>query len=234
MKNFSIVIPAFNEELNIANLVSEIVNSLKNYTFDYELIIVNDASEDNTSNTILDLIKTVSIKIILIENKKNKGQSYSIKKGIEESKYDTIVTIDGDGQNNPADIAKLIQIYFADEDIYLVGGLRIKRMDNLLKIISSRLANFVRKLILKDNCDDTGCSLKVFDKDTFLSFPYFDGIHRFLPALFNGFNKKIFFIPVDHRKRLYGNSKYGTFVRLVRGITDILKVLKIINNYKKK
>ena len=123
--------------------------------------------------------------------------------------------------------------FFSNNDISLVGGIRLKRKDNYVKIISSILANYVRNFILKDNCTDTGCSLKVFDKHIFESFPFFDGIHRFLPALFSGYGKKTFFLNVDHRNRLYGYSKYGTVSRLIRGIRDIIKVVRIINNYKK-
>ena len=114
----------------------------------------------------------------------------------------------------------------------MVGGIRKKRKDNLLKIFSSRIANIIRKLILNDNCDDTGCSLKVFDKNVFMLFPFFDGMHRFLPALFIGHSKKTFFTNVDHRKRIYGKSKYGTFKRLFGGIRDIIKVKKILRNKK--
>ena len=233
MKNFSIVIPIFNEELNISNLVKEIYSSLKTLHVDYEVIFINDASQDNSRHKILELISKMNMEIKLIENKFNKGQSYSLSKGIQQSKFNTIVTIDGDCQNNPADIPKLLKIYFEKDDIYLVGGIRKMRKDNFIKIFSSKIANNVRKFILNDNCDDTGCSLKVFDKTTFLSFPFFTGIHRFLPALFIGFSKKTFFINVDHRKRLYGKSKYGTVNRLIIGITDLLKVIKIIKNFKK-
>ena len=99
--------------------------------------------------------------------------------------------------------------------------------------MSSRLANFIRKLILNDNCDDTGCSLKIFDRKTFLKIPFFDGLHRFLPALFSGLGKKTLFINVDHRSRVYGVSKYATIDRLLRGIRDLIKVKKILKDLKK-
>ena len=123
-------------------------------------------------------------------------------------------------------------MYILNNDIQLVGGIRINRQDNTIKIISSKIANYIRKMILKDNCKDTGCSLKVFNKKIFLTFPYFDGIHRFLPALFIGFGYKTFFIDVNHRKRKYGVSKYGTINRLFKGIRDLYKVKKIIKNNK--
>jgi len=222
---FSIVIPVFDEAQNIEALVDEIFNSLKDYN-DFEVILVNDSSNDNTIELVCALKKKFNI--ILINNSKNKGQSFCIHKGILESKKNTIVTIDGDGQNNPLDIPKLLEIYFSNEEISLVGGIRIKRKDNLIKIISSKIANTIRSKILKDGCEDTGCSLKVFDKNIFLQFPFFHGIHRFLPALFNGYGYKTFFTVVDHRPRVKGYSKYRTLDRLYRGIIDIIKVKKII------
>ena len=231
MPNFSIVIPLYNESTNIEKLVPEIFHSLTKYQ-KYELILINDGSNDNTLEVIEKIKKKYSL--ILINNETNKGQSYSIWNGIINSNYNTIVTIDGDGQNNPNDIPKLLEIYFSKKIFALVGGIRKKRKDSLLKIISSKIANKVRSLILNDDCIDTGCSLKVFDKDIFLLFPFFDGLHRFLPALFKGYGMNIFFVDVDHRPRISGISKYGTLDRLYKGIIDIIRVKKIIRIYRLK
>ena len=227
---FSIVIPVFNEEDNLVSLIREIKTSLIHYE-EFELIFVNDFSSDNTLR-ILDKEKT-KFNFKILNNNTNLGQSYSTLLGVKNSKYNTIVTLDGDGQNNPNDIPKLIEYYNENKNFFLVGGIRIRRRDNIVKIISSRIANFVRSKFLKDGCIDTGCSLKVFDKNVFLNFEYFDGIHRFLPALFNGFGYKTAFLNVDHRKREYGKSKYGTLLRLLNGIRDMIKVKKIINKNKK-
>jgi len=227
---FSIVVPIYNEAQNIESLINEIYKSLKDYN-NFELILVNDNSKDNTVS-IVNSLKN-KFKIILINNNTNKGQSFSIYKGIMESNNSTIVTLDGDGQNNPADIPLLLEKYFSDDEVFLVGGIRRKRKDNFIKIISSVIANRIRSKIFNDGCEDTGCSLKVFDKSVFLKFPFFNGIHRFLPALFTGYGYKTFFMKVDHRSRLRGNSNYGTIDRLYRGIIDILKVKKIINKQKK-
>jgi len=226
---FSIVIPVFNEENNITTLIKEIKLSLKSYN-EYELIIVNDFSTDNTLR-VLEKEKT-NFNFKIINNESNLGQSFSILKGIKNSNYNTIITLDGDGQNNPIDIPILLEFYNKTKDASLVGGIRHKRRDNIIKIISSRLANFIRSNFLNDNCKDTGCSLKVFDKNIFLNFEYFDGIHRFIPALFKGFGYNTYFLNVDHRKRKYGTSKYGTFLRLVNGIRDMIKVKKMINKNK--
>ena len=104
----------------------------------------------------------------------------------------------------------------------------MNRKDNLIKVLSSKVANYIRQLLLNDGCLDTGCSLKVFKKDIFLSFPYFDGMHRFLPALFKGYGHNTIFIEVNHRKRKYGISKYGTMNRLFKGIRDIIRIKKIL------
>tara|TARA_A100001015_G_scaffold321384_1_gene451845 strand:+ start:87 stop:767 length:681 start_codon:yes stop_codon:yes gene_type:complete len=225
---FSIVIPLYNEEENIIPLINEIFLALKEYD-SYEIILVDDFSNDQT----LKLISNKNNKLLkILQNKKRKGQSYSIYKGVKTSQFDTIITLDGDGQNNPKDIPKLLNIFDQNHKIELVGGLRVKRKDNLIKVISSKIANKIRLIILKDKCKDTGCSLKVFNKNVFLSFQYFDGMHRFLPALFNGFGYETFFVDVEHRPRLHGKSKYGTLLRLIAGIKDIIKVKKMIKSNK--
>lgn len=227
-KQFSIIVPAFNEFYNLKKLYEEIVNSLDGYNF--EIIFIDDCSTDKS----LDLLKTLSKndKIVkILSNKSNSGQSYSIFKGVKNSSHDIIVTIDADLQNDPKDIVKLLNIYLKNK-YELIGGIRTKRNDSVVKILSSRIANYVRSSILKDKCSDTGCSLKVFNKKIFLNFPYFDGIHRFLPALFSGFGHKTYFIEVNHRKRMAGKSKYGVSNRLFRGIKDMLYVKKIINQNK--
>jgi dolichol-phosphate mannosyltransferase len=220
----SIVIPLYNESKNISELISEIQDNLKKY-YDYEIILINDASTDDTLHTI-SMIKDKKIKIL--NNIKNQGQSFSIRYGVKESIHQIIITLDGDGQNDPGDILKLLEYYLEHNNVKLVGGIRKKRQDNLIKIISSKIANYIRSRIFNDGCMDTGCSLKVFDKNIFLSFPFFDGIHRFLPALFRGFGYETKFISVNHRSRKFGISNYGTANRLIRGIRDIIKVKKIL------
>lgn len=229
---FSIVIPFFNEEKNINTLIDEIIKNLSNQNFTYEIIAVDDCSTDDTNKVLQKITHNSKLEISIIKNISNLGQSKSILNGVKASKYNAIVTLDGDGQNNPADIPKLVNSYFKLKKYSLIGGIRAKRKDSFLKRISSRIANNVRSVILNDNCSDTGCSLKIFDKNIFLSFPFFDGIHRFLPALFTGYKQKTMFINVDHRPRRFGYSKYGTIKRLIKGIIDIYRVIKIIKNIK--
>ena len=222
---FSIIIPVFNEEENIGNLIQDIYSFLRSSDYIYEVIVVNDASKDSTYKTLVGLNKKYPI--IIISNQQNMGQSFSIWTGINNSKYDTIVTIDGDGQNNPKDIIKLLHFY-KKENYKLVSGIRKKRKDGLAKRYSSLIANSVRSFILKDDCKDTGCSLKIFDKNIFLKIPFFKGMHRFIPAFFLAFGCKALYIDVDHRERKYGKSKYGTIDRLVVGIMDLIKVFSMI------
>tara|TARA_B100001250_G_C19803546_1_gene792218 strand:+ start:1273 stop:1965 length:693 start_codon:yes stop_codon:yes gene_type:complete len=225
---FSIVIPLYNEEDNIELLIKEINEALFNLESLFEIILVDDGSEDNT----IKIIKSInSNNLIIVQNSKNYGQSYSLREGIKRANNNIIVVLDGDMQNNPHDISALIDLYKTGS-FHLIGGIRRKRRDNFIKIFSSYIANKIRMFILKDDCIDTGCSLKVFDKNIFLKFPYFDGLHRFLPALFKGYGYKTSFVEVDHRKRYRGSSKYGTLSRLFWGVRDIFKVIKIINKNK--
>ena len=228
MDGFSIVIPIYNEEGNIDKLLNEIDNQ-KDLKFIYEFICVNDASSDKS----LEVIKQLKLKtkITFFSHQDNLGQSRALLTGIENSNYNNIITIDGDGQNDPKDINKLLEEYIKS-NVCLVSGIRENRKDSYLKIISSIIANKFRSYILKDGCKDIGCGLKIFKKNIFLSFPYFNGIHRFLPSLFIGFGYKVKYMPVSHRPRLSGTSKYGTIDRLFKGIRDIIKVKTIINSNK--
>ena len=228
MNNFSIIIPAYNEEEALPNLLDEIYNI--NFDKVFEVIVVNDFSSDNT---LKQLERFTSYNLRVISHSRRSGQSMAIFTGINAAKYDYIVTIDGDGQNNPKDIMRMLNFLFKKNESKIVCGIRKNRRDNSIRIISSKLANFVRKHYLGDECDDTGCSLKIFNKKLFLKIPYFDGIHRFIPALFNGMGIKPLYIEVDHRPRLYGNSKYGISNRLFKGIADMYKVKKLIRNLKK-
>tara|TARA_A100000164_G_C21691393_1_gene669121 strand:+ start:56 stop:733 length:678 start_codon:yes stop_codon:yes gene_type:complete len=222
VKKISIIIPVYNESESILYLIDETQNYLQS-KIEYELIIVDDASIDDTIN----ILNKSEKKIKLISNKKNIGQSKSLLIGIKNSSYDTIVTMDGDGQNNPKDILGMVKIFY-ENNYDLVSGIRVKRKDKLIKIISSKIANFVRSKYLNDGCKDTGCALKVFEKKIFLDFPFFDGIHRFLPALFKGYGYSVEFLEVDHRSRIAGISKYGTINRLFKGLKDMYYVKKII------
>lgn len=225
--DFSIVIPIFNESENIIFLLNEIDACLK--VFNYEIILVDDCSKDNTLDILRNYKKN---NIVLIKNPNNLGQSKSIFNGVKAANSKNIVTLDGDGQNDPADIPNLYKV-FKKNNAGLVSGLRLRRKDNLLKKISSKVANAFRSFILNDGCVDSGCGLKIFNKNFFLNIFFFDSIHRFLPALFKGYGYKVMFVSVNHRYRKYGRSKYGIINRLFIGLFDTVRVFVIIN-FKKK
>ena len=231
LMSFSLVIPFYNEEQNIEDLLVEIISVFKNFN-SYEMILINDASLDNTQISLEKFKKKYPNIITIINNKTNQGQSLSLIKGIKISKYDVIVTLDGDGQNDPNDIPKLLDEY-KKFNLALVGGLRLKRQDSIIKIYSSKIANSIRNYFLKDDCLDTGCALKIFNKKIFLQFSHFKGIHRFLPALYKGYGYKTKFLEVSHRPRKHGKSKYGTFLRMINGVIDLVKVYFMIKNQNK-
>jgi len=229
MTNFTLIIPLYNEESNIELLFQELLNA-KVEDLVSNIIFVNDGSTDNTLSILKKINKNYS-KVIILNNKKNFGQSYSIYQAIKIAKTKYIITLDGDLQNDPNDITKLIEKI--NVNVALVAGIRKKRKDNFIKILSSKIANSVRNFFLQDGCIDTGCSLKIFDKEIFLSYKFFDGIHRFIPALFKAKNKNIIYVDVNHRHRIKGVSKYGTLDRLAVGIRDLIKVYLIIRKVKK-
>ena len=226
---FSIIIPIYNEKENVIGLVEEIIQILKK-KYNYEILIVNDGSED-LEKYFFQFLQDKYNFLKIINHKKNMGQSKAIQTGILNAMNETIITIDGDGQNNPKDILNLVNLYFKN-DYRLIGGLRINRKDNIVKKISSKIANNIRQCILNDECLDTGCSLKIFSKKVYLEFPYFSGNHRFLPALFKGYGYSTKFIPVDHRKRIKGISKYGTLDRAFKGLKDLVYVRSLIKQFR--
>ena len=223
INNISIVIPVLNEERNIVNLIKEIKKNLEK-KIKYEIIIVDDGSSDNTHNVLLKYLKKNN-KVLVFKHKKNYGQSVSLRTGIMQTSSNYIVTLDGDGQNDPRDILKLLKNFETDKEFMMVIGNRVKRIDNFARRLASRAAFKIRKFILKDETPDTGCAIKVFKKEDFLKLPFFNHIHRFLPFLFNSFKGKVISIQVNHRARINGYSKYSNFQRFLVGISDIFGVI---------
>jgi len=221
---FSIVIPVFNEEESIGVLIEEIYRNLENYSF--EVVIVNDGSKDKTSNSIINLKKEFN-SLRLISHELNYGQSASIKTGVHYAKYDWIVTLDGDGQNDPSNIKEMFYVleeHNNDKNLVVVGN-RLKRKDSFSKRISSKLANKIRRFILNDDIQDTGCGLKLFSRDSFLKLGFFNHMHRYLPALFIMNGHKVISVDVHHRYRNKGVSKYGFYNRAWVGLVDLFGVL---------
>jgi dolichol-phosphate mannosyltransferase len=221
---FSVVIPVFNEEGNILELLKEIQDAFTSIKEkNYEIICIDDASSDNTFQVLLGA-KTTIKNLRILKHQNRSGQSTALRTGFLHSKGKLIITLDGDGQNNPTDIPALIDNY-KQNGLPLVCGIRVKRQDSLIKKFSSRFANLIRSLILNDGIKDTGCGLKLFEKEVILRIPFFNHFHRYIPALVKREGYNYTTVPVKHRHRQKGASKYGTIDRLIAGIIDLLGVL---------
>ena len=223
MPDLSVVIPVYNEAGNIAPLASEVRASLAGKV-DYELIFVDDASTDATPSD-LDAVAAGDAAVRVVRHARNFGQSAAILTGVKAARAALVATLDGDGQNDPADVMALYETIRAAqpaERLAMVSGMRVKRHDNLVRRLSSRIANGVRARALGDGALDTGCGLKVFSREAFLVLPRFNHMHRFLPALIQRDGHTVRYVPVGHRPRTVGQSKYGMFDRLAVGIVDLL------------
>ena len=223
--DISIVIPVYNEEESIGELINEITQALAS-KYKHEIIVVDDGSVDKTVG-VLSKIKQELPTLRIIKHLQNSGQSTAIRTGVQYAKSAWITTLDGDGQNDPADIPNLYNELINNQDAdpwLVVAGYRKKRKDTWLKRISSKYANGIRDRLLRDGTPDTCCGLKVFSRDSFLALPYFDHMHRYIPALFQRQGGKMVSIEVNHRHRTQGMSKYGFHNRLWVGIVDILGV----------
>ena len=221
----SVVTPVFNEEDNVTALAEEIAAALDGR--DYEMVFVDDASTDATRETLASLRERFG-RIRILSHHNNAGQSRAVRSGVIGARGDVVVTLDGDGQNDPADIPALVDQLTregAGDKLAMVGGRRVKRQDSSWKRFGSRFGNGVRKSLLKDQADDTGCGLKAFRREAFLQLPYFDHMHRFLPALMLREGFEIEFADVNHRPRQHGVSKYTNLGRLKASIADLWGVM---------
>jgi len=213
--NVSVVVPLFNEEESIAILQSELSAALK--SFDYEIIFVDDGSHDRTVERI---DAAPNIRVIRFEQ--NAGQSAAIYAGLKAARGATVVLIDGDLQNDPADIPKLLAEIVSGAD--LVCGYRAQRRDTFVKRLTSWIANAVRSRFTKDGVRDTGCTLKAMRRECVAALVPFKGMHRFIPALVKGAGYRLVEIPVNHRPRRFGQSKYGLGNRALRATIDMFGV----------
>jgi dolichol-phosphate mannosyltransferase len=222
--DLSVVIPVKNEAGNIAPLVAEITAAL-NRLVDYEIVYVDDGSTDATAAEIGDLQESMP-RLRQVRHARSCGQSTAIRSGIKAARGVWIATLDGDGQNDPADIPRLwVMARQSADGPALITGQRTKRRDSWTKRASSRVANRVRATLLGDGTPDTGCGLKLFRRDLFLDLPFFDHMHRFLPALVRREGGRIVSVPVNHRPRTRGRSNYGTLDRLAVAFADLLGVM---------
>lgn len=229
MTDVSIVIPMKNEAGNVATVVSEIAQACVGVQ--YEIIIIDDGSTDGTG----DVARTIDHPIRVLRNERSGGQSAAVHSGVLAAKSDVICTLDGDGQNPPSELPKLFKPLLADTSgrVGLVAGQRVDRQDTTAKKWASTAANKLRSAILHDGTRDTGCGLKGFRRDAFLALPYFDHMHRYLPALFKRDGWEVLLVDVSHRERGAGNSNYTNLQRAFVGVFDLIGVAWLIRRRKK-
>lgn len=216
----SVVVPVRNEAPNILPLVAEIEAALAGVP--HEIVYVDDGSTDETPARLAEAAREAPLRSL--RHRASCGQSAAVVTGVKAARGRWIATLDGDGQNDPADIPRLLARAEAEGPGSLIAGHRVNRRDTRMKRISSRVANRIRARLLRDATPDSGCGLKVFARDMFLSLPHFDHMHRFLPALVIRAGGRVVSEPVNHRPRLRGASNYGTLDRLAVSLLDLVGV----------
>ena len=220
----SVVIPVYNEAENVPPLAREVAQALGGRAF--ELIFVDDGSTDDTAQRVLAARDSIP-QVRLLRHSVRSGQSAGVSTGVRHARAEWVATLDGDGQNDPADLPKLLaaRADAAKTNVRLIMGNRVTRRDTWFRRLQSRIANGVRRRLLGDGTPDTGCGIKLMHRETYLALPQFDHMHRFLPALFQRAGVGVISVPVNHRPRVRGKSKYGMFDRLWVGIVDIFGVM---------
>ena len=227
----SVIVPVLNEAEHILPLVAEIRASLCTVCA-YEIVYVDDGSSDETPHRLREAARHAP-ELRVIRHNRRFGQSAALRSGVLAARGTLIATLDGDGQNDPGDIPKLFDIYrsHAGGRPLMVTGHRVHRQDRATRRWVSRIGNAIRRAMLRDDNPDTGCSLKLYERTLFLSLPYFDHMHRFLPALARRENCEIRVVPVSHRPRTAGSSKYTNLGRLAVGIRDLLGVMWLVSRF---
>ena len=223
----SVVVPVFNERDNVTPLINEITAALRGLTT-FEIVYIDDCSRDDTLD-VLKRLKTEVPELRVIRHISQSGQSTAVRTGVKAARGEWIATLDGDGQNDPADIPKLLaQREQSATDVKLFAGWRVHRQDSGSKRWASKWANAIRSRMLRDATPDTGCGIKLFEREAFLDLPYFDHMHRYLPALMQRAGWKTISVPVNHRHRASGVSKYNNLNRALVGLRDLRGVAWLI------
>lgn len=219
----SVVVPVKDEVENVGPLAREIAAAVAGES-SAEIIFVDDGSTDGTGDA-LRVLKRELPQLRVLQHVRNLGQSRGIRSGVLAARFDIIVTLDGDGQNDPADVPKLLALLRdAPKNVGVVSGVRAKRQDTFSRRMASRLGNGIRAWLLQDGVADTGCGLKAFRREAFLALPYFDHLHRFLITLMIREGFAVRFVEVNHRPRAHGTSKYTNFNRLLVSVNDLIGV----------
>lgn len=232
MTQLSVVVPVFNERDNILPLIDEITAALRG-RIDFEIVYIDDDSKDDTL-AVLGAAKAANPELRVIRHVSQSGQSTAIRNGVKASRGAWIATLDGDGQNDPADIPKLLAMREqSPAQFKLFAGWRVDRKDTGSKRIASKLANAIRRRLLRDDTPDTGCGIKLFEREAFLDLPYFNHMHRYLPALMQRAGWQVKSVPVNHRARSAGVSKYNNLNRALVGIADLRGVGWLIRRSKR-
>ncbi|TFG79438.1 MAG: glycosyltransferase family 2 protein [Chromatiales bacterium] len=230
----SVVIPVCNEADNVLPLAREVVAALR-ARMPIEILFVDDGSGDDTAGAVRSARAEIP-EIRLLRHSRRSGQSAAVHSGVRRAHGAWIATLDGDGQNDPADFPAMLDVLgraqAEDPAVRLIMGNRVTRQDAWLRRMSSRVANDVRGWLLDDGTPDTGCGIKLMHRETFLELPFFDHMHRFLPALYQRQGARVMSVPVNHRPRTRGTSKYGLHNRLWVGIVDMFGVMWLRSRFR--
>lgn len=224
----TIVVAVLNEAENIAAVAAEAIAAFAQGPA-FELLFVDDGSTDGTADAVR-LLAAADPRIRLVRHAVRCGKSAAVRTGVAAARAPWIATMDGDGQNDPKDLVAMLALAAAaGEPCPLVAGIRVRRNDPLSRRIATRVGNGIRRALLRDDCPDTACGMKVFRRDAFLALPCFEGMHRFLPALFRRAGAPLVNHPVAHRPRAAGRSKYTNLQRAAAGLGDLFGVMWLLS-----